>query len=333
MDRNKKHEMIKGPINPDESWWAAILEDVETRQNVPTIEIGGQSLNDELTELADTTSEILPSQSVGEKEEINWDQVIKLYKGDEVIRLNVSSHNRGGLLVRGNGIQGFVPASHLVDLSQTKLKKNREKTLSTYVGRSLRLKVIECDQEKGRIVLSERAALAEPGKRLELLNSLEEGDKIEGSVTTITDFGVFVDLGGVEGLIHISELSWGRVCHPREVVALGDKIKVYILSIDRQKSRLALSMKRLVPNPWETVNSRYYPGKITQAVITNIVPFGAFARLEEGLDGLIHISEFGVQTEDKGIGEIVNEGQIVKVCILHIDSDQQRLGLSLHSIN
>lgn len=332
MDPNKEREIIKGPINPDESWWASILEDFETRHNVSAVEIEEQSSNNELIELAESPSEILPSQNVSDKEEINWDHVKKLYKGDEVIRLKVSSHNRGGLLVYGNGIQGFVPASHLVDLSQTILRKNREKNLSTYLGRSLRLKVIECDQEKGRIVLSERAALAEPGKRVKLLNSLEEGDKIEGRVTTITDFGVFVDLGGVEGLIHISELSWGRVCHPREVVSLGDKIDVYILNIDREKSRLALSMKRLVPNPWETVNNRYYPGKITKAVITNIVPFGAFARLEEGLDGLIHISEFGVQTEDKWIGKILTEGQIVQVCILHIDPDQQRLGLSLHSI-
>lgn len=333
MDRKKEHEIIKGPVNPDEFWWASVLEDVEAINNAESLGVKPEHPSEEdPTELMESNTSVQNSQIIGDQVEIKWSRVKELYDGDDVVFLNVSSHNKGGLLVQGDGIQGFVPASHLVDLSPTNLKKNRVKTLSAYVGQSLQLKVIECDQDKGRIVLSERAAQAEPGKRLELLHSLDEGDKIHGRVTTITDFGVFVDLGGIEGLIHISELSWGRVCHPREVVSLGDKVEVYILQIDRNKPRLALSLKRLCPNPWDTVNSRYYPGKITKAVITNIVPFGAFARLEEGLDGLIHISEFGEEVDEKGICEIIAEGQVVEVCILHIDPSQQRLGLSLNSI-
>lgn len=332
MDRKKDNEIIKGPINPDEFWWASVLEDVEARYNPESLDVKlEQPFEEDLPNIKEPNTNSQKSQIVGDQVEIEWSRVKELFNGDDVVLLNVSSHNKGGLLVQGEGIQGFVPASHLVDLSPTNLKKNREKTLSAYIGQSLQLKVIECDQDKGRIVLSERAAQAEPGKRLELLSTLEEGDRVKGRVTTITDFGVFVDLGGIEGLIHISELSWGRVCHPREVVSIGDEVEVYILQIDRNKSRLALSLKRLCPNPWDNVNSRYFPGKITKAVITNIVPFGAFARLEEGLDGLIHISEFGEEAEKKGICEIIAEGQVVEVCILHIDPRQQRLGLSLNS--
>ncbi len=332
MGLKKEREFIKGPIHPDESWWSVVLEDVESSYNLKPVDVDDHSLEEVPIESGNLNPLEISLQNKGEKDEINWDRVQELYDGDEIIRLPVASHNRGGLLVQGDGIQGFVPASHIVELSKKSIIKNREKALSDYVGRSLHLKVIECDQEQGRIVFSERAAQTEPGKRLELLGSLEERDRIEGRVTTITDFGVFVDLGGIEGLIHISELSWGRVCHPCEVVALGEVIEVYILNIDRERSRVALSLKRLHPNPWETVNNRYHLGAITKAVITNIVSFGAFARLEDGLDGLIHISEFGDHSENKGIDEIVAEGQEVDVCIKHIDPTQQRLGLSLHSI-
>jgi len=333
MDGKREQEFIKGPVNPDEFWWASVLEDFEAIYNPESLNVKlERPLEEETTQFPEPNCNGQQALNIENQVEIKWSKVKALYDGDDVVLLNVSNHNKGGLLVQGDGIQGFVPASHLVDLSHTNLKKNREKSLSAYVGQALQLKVIECDQEKGRIVLSERAAQAEPGKRLELLNSLQKGDKVKGRVTTVTDFGVFVDLGGIEGLIHISELSWGRVCHPHEVVSIGDKVEVYILQIDRNKSRLALSLKRLYPNPWDTVNSRYYPGKITKAVITNIVPFGAFARLEEGLDGLIHISELGEEAEEKGICEIITEGQVVEVCILHIDPHQQRLGLSLNSI-
>lgn len=329
MGLKKERQFINGPIHLDDSWWAAVLEDVETRYN-SELDAGSHYHENVLIATADHDSSEILSSEKDSGDVIDWDWVKELYDGDEVIQLEVANHNRGGLLVQGEGIQGFVPASHIVELSKKTSIKNREKALSHYVGQSLQLKVIECDQEQGRIVFSERAAQAEPGKRLELLRSLEEGDRIGGRVTTITDFGVFVDLGGVEGLIHISELSWGRVCHPNKVISLGDKIEVYVLGIDRERSRVALSLKRLRPNPWESAQDRYAPGKITKAVITNIVSFGAFARLEDGLDGLIHISEFGDLTEHIEINDFVIEGQEVEVCILHIDADHQRLGLSLH---
>ena len=161
-----------------------------------------------------------------------------------------------------------------------------------------------------------------------LLRNLSPGSCAAGTVTNITDFGVFVDLGGVEGLVHVSEISWGRVQHPSEVVSLGEQVVVYVIQVDPKRARVALSLKRLYPNPWETAEDRYYPGQIVDAVITSIVPFGAFARLEEGLDGLIHISEINPSDELDGIGAL-HEGQPVRVRILHVDASKQRLGLSL----
>jgi small subunit ribosomal protein S1 len=233
------------------------------------------------------------------------------------------------LLVSGDGLQGFVPISHLVDLPAEKNDVGQEQILSDYTGRQLQLKIIECDQARGRVVFSERAALTESGRRNTLLSQLQIGQCIEGMVTNITDFGVFVDLGGVEGLIHVSEISWGRVRHPRDVIEHGDRVKVHVINVDPERSRIALSMKRLNPNPWESAQSRYFPGQVTTATITSVVPFGAFARLEEGLDGLIHISEMGHDEESIELADLLHEGQQVRVRVLQVDATNQRLGLSL----
>ena len=154
------------------------------------------------------------------------------------------------------------------------------------------------------------------------------GQCVSGTVTNITDFGVFVDLGGVEGLVHVSEISWGRVRHPRDVVELGETVQVYVIHVDRDKARVALSLKRLCANPWETAEQRYQPGQMMEAVVTSIVPFGAFARLEEGLDGLIHISEICPEENLPNPTDVLHEGQLVHVRVLHVDGAKQRLGLS-----
>jgi small subunit ribosomal protein S1 len=230
--------------------------------------------------------------------------------------------------VAGEGLQGFVPISHLIDMPGGKTETEYEHLLSTYVGRLLTLKVIECDQERGRVVFSERAALAVPGSRNQLLHTLKPGDVTCGTVTNVTDFGIFVDLGGIEGLVHVSEISWGRVRHPSEAAQLGENLQVHVINVDRERSRVALSFKRLHANPWETAQERYAIGMETEAVITSIVQFGAFARLEEGLDGLIHISELG-SADDAADSDQLYEGQRVQVRVLHVDASRQRLGLSL----
>jgi small subunit ribosomal protein S1 len=190
------------------------------------------------------------------------------------------------------------------------------------------LKVIECVPGEGRIVFSERAARAEAGKRMQLFNSLQAGQHVSGEVTNVTDFGVFVDLGGLEGLIHISELSWGRVSHPSQVLNVGQRVEVLVQEVSPDRCRVALSLKRLYPNPWETAEARFPINQVFPAVITTLVPFGAFARLEEGLEGLIHMSEIYMPT-NAALKDVLTPGQVVQVRILQVETPRQRLSLSL----
>jgi small subunit ribosomal protein S1 len=302
----------------DEAWWEALLAE-EEKYCLPT----NQRNKQETLLEKKVDSNLFFKQPV-----VDWIYVQRLYDLDETIELAVSNYNRGGLLVDGSQIHGFVPVSHLVEVPCEINDTDREIVLANYVGRSISLKVIECDEERGRVVFSERAALAQAGRRNQLLEELKVDTCVKGVVTNITDFGVFVDLGGVEGLIHVSEISWGRVNHPTEIVHVGQQVNAYILQIDRDRSRIALSLKRLCDNPWETVEERYYPGQLVDATVTSVVPFGAFARLEEGLDGLIHITEMGL-IEGQTPVDFLHEGQRVKAKILHIDPLKQRLGLSL----
>jgi small subunit ribosomal protein S1 len=301
----------------DEAWWSALLADEEKYQYN-----GGK---DALVE-EDNGLEVHSTKRVEKPGEIDWQMVRNLFDSDQVVTLEITGFNRGGLLVAGGGLHGFVPISHLLEINCLVDESQREKILAGYVGRTVAFKVIECDPERGRVVFSERAALAESGKRNLLFEEIYSGKCVCGIVTNITEFGVFVDLGGVEGLIHVSELSWGRVRHPTEVVRVGEKVQAYVIQVDQDRSRIALSLKRLIPNPWETAEARYQPGQVVGAVITSLVPFGAFARLEEGLDGLIHSSEFANADSD---GEGLYEGQEVQVRILNVNSARQRLGLSL----
>ena len=258
----------------------------------------------------------------------DWARVQDLYREDQIVSLKVTGSNRGGLLVEEGRIQGFVPFSHLAEPAGIVELGLREKWLEQYLGRTLRLKVIECVPEDGRAVFSERAALSEPGRRSELFHSLHPGQTVSGKVTNITDFGVFVDLGGAEGLIHISELSWGRVIHPGQIVKIGQELEVQVLDLSPERCRVALSRKRLLPNPWETAAADLSEGNVAPAVITSIVSYGAFARLDLGVEGLIHASEMPIP-EGAGVKDVLHEGQRLQVRILHVDPGHQRMGLSL----
>lgn len=315
----KQLDLEGGPPPPDESWWEAVL--AEDKAQMPASPTRASAPPGTATKAsAPGNAEELPG--------VDWNLAESLFSEDHICTLIVSGYNRGGLLVSGPGLQGFVPISHLVDLTGNTPGIMSENWAESYLGRELSLKIIECDRERGRVVFSERAAQARPGSRNQLLSHLRAGDCVTGTVTNITDFGVFVDLGGVEGLIHVSELSWGRVRHPSDVVRYGQQLRVHVISVNQEKARVALSLKRLHPNPWETVEKNYYPGLVTEAVITSIVPFGAFARLEEGLDGLIHISEIYKDGEHASPEDLFYEGQKVRVCVLHVDAENQRLGLS-----
>jgi len=301
----------------DESWWESVL--AEEERFIPATEKHPASNMQGARPPA-------ARQSV-ESSPIDWHLAGELYEQDRIVCMQVTGYNRGGLLVGGSGLQGFVPISHLVEVQSDPVKMDA--CLKKYLEQPIRLKIIECDHERGRVVFSERAALARQGVRNDLLETLQPGDSTFGTVTNITDFGVFVDLGGVEGLVHVSEISWGRVNHPTDAVSIGQKLKVYVIQVDRMRARVALSLKRMNPNPWATAEERYVPGQVVQAVVTSVVPFGAFARLEEGLDGLIHISEMNGPDGRPNPAVRLYEGEEVEVRILHVDGSRQRLGLSL----
>jgi small subunit ribosomal protein S1 len=252
-----------------------------------------------------------------------------LFERDEVVLLLVQGFNRGGLLVQGEGIQGFVPISHIVDAPTNLTDEERYHFLEQYVGKSLYLKVIECEPTSERVVFSERAAQAGQGKRKELFDALKPGVTACGVITNVTDFGAFVDLGGVEGLIHVSEISWGRVEKPTEILKIGQNVKVIILQVQEENSRIALSIKRLTPNPWEELQAAHQPGDIVSAEITSIMKFGAFARLPNGIEGLIHVSSLSPTINSNNLNSLFTTGQMVLVKILHIDAERRRLGLGL----
>lgn len=330
----------------DEGWWESVLSDEQhlsaassaKGQSRHLHERSNEHLSEHSTASASTPSysnhqdsshtgkPVVQNESIANLTQADWAAAQQIYKQDQIVTLTVTNYNRGGLLVESSHLQGFVPYSHLVDMT-CQNDQERDNFLSQYVGRDLRLKIIECIPEKGRIVFSERSARSDAGRRPQLFSSLQVGDVTTGEVTNITDFGAFVDLGGVEGLIHISELSWGRVTHPSNVLKLGQKIEVQVLEILLERCRIALSVKRLKANPWETIAQRYTINDIVPAVITSVASFGVFARLDEGLEGLVHISE--MEPEGLVVKDTFRDGQRIDVRILHIEAQHHRLGLSL----
>lgn len=305
----------------DEGWWESVLAEerlhAPVRPPQPTV--------------------AKPKPVVQEKSEpaqdapvnhTDWDEVKELYSNDRIISMKVTGHNRGGLLVETDSLAGFVPFSHLIELAGKDHEADRDLSLESYLGKNLNVKVIECVPEDGRVVFSERAALAEPGKRSELFQSLEAGSKVTGVVTNITDFGVFVDLGGVEGLIHISELSWGRVSHPNQIVSLGQEIQVQVLDVSVERCRVALSLKRMTSNPWDRALTDFPANSILPAVVTTVLSYGAFARINTGVEGLIHASEMPLEP-NQSPRDIIKDGQEIQVRVLHVDPAHQRMGLSM----
>ncbi len=314
------------PLPPDEGYWEALLREGEIAET----EGGGPRSKDTQWDSFNLDSEhptsAPPDPHSGSQ--VDWEQVQQVFESDTTVELRVIGHNRGGLLVEWNSLRGFVPASQLVDFPVTPESRNRRDALASHIGQTLKLRVIELDPTQNRLILSERAAQVQPGTRAHVLDTIEEGDVLTGCVTNLCDFGVFVDLGGLEGLIHISELSWGRVGHPSDILSRGDTIQVYVMHVDQSQERVALSLKRLHPDPWQTVEERYEVGQIVEGVITNVVDFGAFACIEEGLEGLIHISELA-EGHFLHPRNVVSEGDMIKARILNIDGRARRLGLSL----
>jgi small subunit ribosomal protein S1 len=245
----------------------------------------------------------------------------------ENVEVTISGYNRGGLLTEMEGLQGFVPASHLYGTSLPASPTDRAAAFAARIGESLKVRVVEIDRSRCRLILSERLA-REDGRGELLLSTLKPGQVCYGTVTNLCSFGAFVDLGGFEGLIHISELSWGRVETANDVLEPGDAVEVIVLQVNADERKVALSRKRLTPDPWRGVESRYCAGQVLDVVITNVVSFGAFARLEAGLEGLIHISELA-EGDFMHPRNVVSEGDQVRVRVLNVDSMKRRVALTM----
>ncbi len=281
--------------------------------------------------------------------EMGWRTLEKALESGDLVDGKILGFNRGGAIVESEGVDGFVPMSQLVTVSRNQILEAREPKPpsdstgdsgeksdgdrpkeSPDIGKVLQLKVLEVNRSRNRAILSERQAVQEAREERKalLIQELTEGEVRRGKVTGISSFGAFVDLGGADGLIHISELSWDTVSSPDQVLRVGDEIDVYVLRVDAVNKKIALSLKRLQQEPWETINERFQVGDVVDATVTKLTDFGAFARVEESVEGLIHISELASRMI-RHPKEVVTEGDAVRLKILRIEPERRRLGLSL----
>jgi small subunit ribosomal protein S1 len=268
--------------------------------------------------------------------ERKWRAMQEQFEAGVIIEAPVIDHNKGGLIV-DCGIRGFVPISQIVDFPRRPQNDQPRdaaqeiaEKLQPFVGRKLRLKILEVNRKANRLILSEKVALYEERreKRDELFSSLQVGQKVTGTVRSIAPFGVFIDLGGIDGLVHKSELSWNKVNNPEAGYKVGDEVEAEVIDINHERGRISLSIRRLQPDPWHSTVADFKVGDVIDGTVTKLVNFGAFVRVRDGLEGLIHISELSHQRVAHP-GDVVHEGQQLKLKIISLDSERHRLGLSL----
>jgi len=268
------------------------------------------------------------------RSERGWRTAQKQFEEGTTIEAEVIDYNRGGLIVNVDGVRGFVPMSQVVGLRHDSAAEgDSEAKMAAMVGRRMPLKILEINRRRNRLILSERSAMQElrSQRKEQLLAELQEGQIRRGRVSSLCDFGAFIDLGGADGLVHLSELSWGQISHPGEVVKVGDEIDVYVLGVDREKKKIALSLRRGQGEPWSKVAEKYRVGDLVSGRITKLAQFGAFARIEDGVEGLIHISELG-EGRIQHPKNVVKEGDVLTLRVIRIDPARRRLGLSLKQV-
>lgn len=263
------------------------------------------------------------------RQEKSWRKLQEIYDNNQVIEAEVTNYNKGGLLVNLDGVRGFVPASQVTEIRGGD-DASKQADMARLIGHKLPLKIIEINRHRNRLILSERQAIQERRDVMKerLISELKEGEIRKGRVSSICDFGAFVDIGGADGLVHLSELSWSRVRHPSELLRVGQEVDVYVLGINAQEKKIALSIKRTQAEPWSRVASKYEVGQLVRGTVTQLANFGAFARIEDGIEGLIHVSEIADEriTHPK---QAVKEGQELLLRIIRIDPQRRRMGLSL----
>ncbi|MCU0425319.1 MAG: 30S ribosomal protein S1 [Candidatus Kapabacteria bacterium] len=255
-----------------------------------------------------------------------WERINKAFETQDIVQAKILRRIKGGMVVDLMGIDAFLPGS------QIDVKPVRD--FDAWIGRNLDVRVVKINHPNENVVVSHKVLLEEQiaGVRQEVLERLEKGLVLEGHVKAIADFGVFIDLGGVDGLVHITDLSWGRVTHPSEIVQLDEKVKVVVLDFDSEKRRISLGMKQLTPHPWNTIGEKYEPSSRVQGKVVSLTDYGAFIEIEKGIEGLIHISEMSWTEHIKHPSQFVSMGQMVDAIVLNIDRDGKKLSLGMKQL-
>jgi small subunit ribosomal protein S1 len=268
------------------------------------------------------------------QESLGWEHVEKMVASDQSFDGHIEGYNKGGLIVPVHGLRGFVPSSQISSARRSQVQGDTPDRWAKLIGDPITVRVVEVDRERRRLILSERSTNTEGRQSLKerLIEDLKEGDERTGRVTSLADFGAFVNINGADGLVHLSEISWERVQHPNEVLSVGQEVKVKIISVDREKKRIGLSIRALQGDPWQDKVSRFKVGQLVEGVITRLTKFGAFARLEGDIEGLIHVSEIS-EGRIEHPKEAIHEGDAVTLRIIRIDPDQRRIGLSMRKVD
>jgi len=269
------------------------------------------------------------------QEQISWENVEKLLESDNVVDSKIIGFNKGGLIVGVEGLRGFVPSSQISAMRRSQSTgETPEQRWQKMIGQPITVRVIEVDRERRRLILSERAASTESRQSIKerVIEELEEGKVYTGRVTSLANFGAFININGADGLVHLSELSWEHIDHPREVLEVGQEVKVKVINVDRDKKRIGLSVRALQNDPWKSRVEKYSVGQLVEGVITRLTKFGAFARLEGDIEGLIHISEIAEHRIEHP-KEVLKEGEVKSLRVIRIDPEQHRIGLSLRKVD
>lgn len=269
------------------------------------------------------------------REEYDWQAVEAKLESGEVTHSQVIGYNKGGLIVPVGNLRGFVPASQISVLRRPEPgSESPEVRWAAMIGEPISVRVIEVDRQRHRLILSERSALQETRETIKdrLMDELQVGTIRTGRVTSLADFGAFVNIDGADGLVHLSEISWERIGHPNEVLKVGQEVQVKVIAIDRERKRIGLSIRQTQPDPWLKKVEHLREGQLVEGTITHLTKFGAFARLGEELEGLIHISELS-ETRINHPKEVIKEGDVLTLRIIKIDPERRRIGLSLRKVD
>ncbi|PWH17882.1 MAG: 30S ribosomal protein S1 [Anaerolineae bacterium] len=268
------------------------------------------------------------------REAMGWELVEAMQASGETFEGKIEGYNKGGLIVLVHGLRGFIPASQISMSRRNQVQGDTPDRWAKMIGEPISVRVIEVDRARRRLILSERAANPETRQSLKerVIEELQEGQVYTGRVTSVAEFGAFVNVNGADGLVHLSEISWERIQHPGEVLSVGQEVKVKVISVDKEKKRIGLSIRALQGDPWQQKVEHFKVGQLVEGTITRLTKFGAFARLEGDIEGLIHISELS-ENRINHPKEAVKEGDVLTLRVIRIDADQRRIGLSLRKVD